>query len=165
MPPSSLYCSHRSLSMISIAARNRRMSTSPVLTLLLARATAGDPVANSPAPTVPAPTTSPVRKKVRRLVAAPARDGFRAMVSSFCVWRTATGRQNAASLHAQVIGDGQHEAVGLTTELDGMLPGGQRCQHHVEAISHHRRERPRRERPARPWPYFAGECQNVVSRE
>jgi hypothetical protein len=46
------------------------MSTSPVVTLLLARATAGDPVANSPAPTVPAPTASPVRKKARRLLAA-----------------------------------------------------------------------------------------------
>jgi hypothetical protein len=92
MPPSSLYCSHRSLSMISIAARNRRMSTSPVvMLLLLARATASDPLANSPAPTVPAPTTSPVRKKERRLVAAPNWaapdwcDVF-AIASSFCVW-------------------------------------------------------------------------------
>src|SRR6266700_5081517 len=70
MPPSSLYCCHRSLSMISIAARNLRMATSPcVRRALPSWAKAGNPLANSPVPMAPAPTTaSPLRKKERRPV-------------------------------------------------------------------------------------------------
>src|SRR2546425_3843354 len=77
IPPSSLYCCHRSVSRISMAARNLRMATSPRLRLLLpAAAKAGNPLVNSsvpltpaPAPMTPAPaTTSPLRKKERRLV-------------------------------------------------------------------------------------------------
>src|SRR5215472_14665026 len=73
--------------------------------------------------------------------------------------------QNGGSLHGQVIGDGQQEPVALPTKLDGVLPGGQRRQHHVVAISHHGKVRPRLELPGRRWPYFADEIQDVVSRE
>jgi len=68
--------------MISTAASNLRMSMSPGVRLL-AWAKTGDPLAHSPAPMVPAPTASPVRKKERRLVAAPDCRDLVAMVSPF----------------------------------------------------------------------------------
>src|SRR5207302_9378816 len=69
-PPSSLYCCHRSVSMISAADRNLRMATSPCVRLLLpSSAKAGIPLAHSPAPRAPAPPiASPLRKKERRLL-------------------------------------------------------------------------------------------------
>src|SRR6266566_4480141 len=74
MPPSSLYCCHRSLSRISTAASNLRMATSPCVRLAFrssAKAGNDNPLANSPAPMAPAPpATSPLRKKERRLVAS-----------------------------------------------------------------------------------------------
>src|SRR5256886_8204253 len=66
MPPSSLYCCHKSASMISAAARNRRISASPRVRPPLALAVGA--LANSPAPMVPAPTASDVPKKERRLI-------------------------------------------------------------------------------------------------
>src|SRR5207248_2985891 len=66
IPPSSLYCCHKSASMISAAARNRRMSASPTVRSTLALAVGA--LANSPAPMVPAPTASEVPKKERRLI-------------------------------------------------------------------------------------------------
>src|SRR5882757_5665466 len=65
MPPSSLYCCHKSASMSSAAARNRRISASPRVRPPLARAVGA--LANSPAPIVPAPTASDLPKKERRL--------------------------------------------------------------------------------------------------
>src|SRR5882724_6934001 len=66
MPPSSLYCCHKSVSMISAAARNRRMDASPDVRPPLALAVGA--LANSPAPMVPAPTASDFPKKERRLI-------------------------------------------------------------------------------------------------
>src|SRR5436305_13226714 len=66
MAPSSLYCCHKSASMISAAARNRRMSASPTVRSTLALAVGA--LANSAAPMVPAPTASEVPKKERRLI-------------------------------------------------------------------------------------------------
>src|SRR6266702_3432959 len=70
MPPSSLYCCQKSVSRVSSADKNRRMAASPgVRPPLSASAKAGIPLANSPAPRVPAPATAtPLRKKDRRLV-------------------------------------------------------------------------------------------------
>src|ERR1700730_4316060 len=69
IPPSSLYCCHRSASMISAADRNLRMAASPcVRPALSSAANAVTPLASSPEPTVPAPAASPVSKKERRLV-------------------------------------------------------------------------------------------------
>src|SRR5438874_12938552 len=65
MPPSSLYCCHKSASMSSAAARNRRISASPRVRPPLALAVGA--LANSPAPIVPAPTASDLPKKERRL--------------------------------------------------------------------------------------------------
>src|SRR5579883_2253949 len=78
MPPSSLYCCHKSLSMISAAARNRRIATSPLVRPLLlvplALAKAGTAVVNSPElMVVAAPTATLVRRKERRLVVRFAR--------------------------------------------------------------------------------------------
>src|SRR6266550_2610970 len=67
MPPSSLYCCHKSASMISAAARNRRMSASPTVRLPCCALAVGA-LANSPAPMVPAPTASDLPKKERRLI-------------------------------------------------------------------------------------------------
>src|SRR6266576_508703 len=70
MPPSSLYCSHKSASMSSAAARNRRMSASPRVRPPLEFASltwAVRVLAKSPAPIVPAPTASDLPKKERRL--------------------------------------------------------------------------------------------------
>src|SRR5882724_10434553 len=73
MPPSSLYCCHKSVSRISAAARNRRMAASPFvrpppLSLSLSFALAVGAVENSPPPMVPTPTASDVPKKERRLI-------------------------------------------------------------------------------------------------
>src|SRR3989441_10284805 len=70
IPPSSLYCCHRSVSSISAADRNRRMAISPLVRLaLLSSAKTGNPLASIPAPMIPAPpTASPLLKKERRLV-------------------------------------------------------------------------------------------------
>src|SRR6266478_8712733 len=65
IPPSSLYCCHKSASMSSAAARNRRISASPRVRPPLALAVGA--LANSPAPMVPAPTASDLPKKERRL--------------------------------------------------------------------------------------------------
>src|SRR6266481_4306973 len=65
MPASSLYCCHKSVSMISAAARNRRIASSPAVRPPLALAVGA--LANSPAPIVPAPTASDLPKKERRL--------------------------------------------------------------------------------------------------
>src|ERR1700704_3955816 len=67
MPPSSLYCCHKSASMISAAARNRRMSVSPTVKAACCALAVGA-LANSPAPMVPAPTASDLPKKERRLI-------------------------------------------------------------------------------------------------
>src|SRR5882724_11344964 len=70
MLPSSLYCSHKSASMSSAAARNRRMSASPRVRPPLEFASltwAVRVLAKSPAPIVPAPTASDLPKKERRL--------------------------------------------------------------------------------------------------
>src|SRR5205085_12498906 len=66
MPPSSLYCCHKSASMSSAAARNRRMSKSPCVGAACCALAVGA-LANSPAPMVPAPTASDLPKKERRL--------------------------------------------------------------------------------------------------
>src|SRR5437870_12143846 len=66
MPASSLYCCHKSVSMISAAARNRRIASSFRVRPPLAVAVGA--LANSPAPMVPAPTASDVPKKERRLI-------------------------------------------------------------------------------------------------
>src|SRR6266404_607619 len=66
MPPSSLYCCHKSASMSSAAARNRRMSKSPCVGASCCALAVGA-LANSPAPIVPAPTASDLPKKERRL--------------------------------------------------------------------------------------------------
>src|SRR2546421_6682375 len=70
MPPSSLYGSHKSASMSSAAARNRRLSASPRVRPPLEFASltwAVRVLAKSPAPIVPAPTASDLPKKERRL--------------------------------------------------------------------------------------------------
>src|SRR5262245_43296980 len=71
MPPSSLYCCQASVSRISAAARNRRIAASPgVRPPLCALAKATGVLANTPLPMAAAPpNASPVRKKVRRLLA------------------------------------------------------------------------------------------------
>src|SRR5438874_8331228 len=66
MPPSSLYCCHKSASMISAAARILFMSAPPPVRSTLALAVGA--LVNSPAPMVPAPTASDVPKKERRLI-------------------------------------------------------------------------------------------------
>src|SRR5256886_544062 len=65
MPPSSLHCCHKSASISSAAARNRRIALSPAVRPPLALAV--EALANSPAPIVPAPTASDLPKKERRL--------------------------------------------------------------------------------------------------
>src|SRR2546430_823129 len=67
MPPSSLYCCHKSASMSSAAAKNRRMSKSPCVGAACCALAVGALV-NSPAPMVPAPAASDVPKKERRLI-------------------------------------------------------------------------------------------------
>src|SRR5437588_3191491 len=100
-PPSSLYCCQRSLSMISAAARNRRMATSPGVTSPLAFAVGV--FSNNPAPMVPAPTASDLPKKERRL-----REPFdRSIVVSFTL-----------GLEVEVVDNG---ALGL---LIGFMPVG-----------------------------------------
>src|SRR5215472_7471577 len=64
MPRNSWYCSHRSLSRISAAARKRRMSASPRVTGLL-EASAVSPK-RAPAVTVAPVTPRPFRKDRRR---------------------------------------------------------------------------------------------------
>src|SRR6266404_9140936 len=67
MPPSSLYCCHKSVSMISAAARNRRMSASPFVRLPFPlTGFAARVLANNPALIIPAPATSDLPKKERR---------------------------------------------------------------------------------------------------
>src|SRR5712672_2685095 len=66
MPASSLYCRHKSASMSSAAARNRRMSKSPCVAASCCALAVGA-LANSPAPMVPAPAASDLPKKERRL--------------------------------------------------------------------------------------------------
>src|SRR5260370_16449057 len=66
MPASSLYCRHKSASMGSAAARNRRISKSPCVAAACCALAVGA-LANSPAPMVPAPTASDLPKKERRL--------------------------------------------------------------------------------------------------
>src|SRR5450759_2059889 len=69
MPPSSLYWIQKSASSISAAAANRRRAASPEVRPPLASAVAGaNPLTNSPAPMVPAPTASDLPKKERRLI-------------------------------------------------------------------------------------------------
>src|SRR5260370_5506309 len=60
-PPSSLYCIHRSVSMISAAERNLRIAASPLLSLFLSS------WAESRAPTVAVPAASPVLMNERRV--------------------------------------------------------------------------------------------------
>src|SRR3954454_24869621 len=70
IPPSSLYCSHRSASRSSAAARNCRMATSPLVRPPSAEA--GDGWASRrPAPMAPTPTTAPLTRNDRRLVKRP----------------------------------------------------------------------------------------------
>src|SRR2546423_6052931 len=71
MPPSSLYCCQRSLSMSSIAARNRRMAASPGVRLLLSSAEAGKPLVSAKAGTPLASIAAPAT--VRPVAAAPFR--------------------------------------------------------------------------------------------
>src|SRR5712672_836910 len=66
MPASSLYCRHKSASISSAAAGNRRMSKSPCVAASCCALAVGA-LANSPAPMVPAPTASDLPKKERRL--------------------------------------------------------------------------------------------------
>src|SRR4029077_11380957 len=66
MPASSLYCCHKSASMSSAAARNRRMSKSPCVGASCCALAVGA-LANSPEPMVPAPTAIDLPKKERRL--------------------------------------------------------------------------------------------------
>src|SRR6266581_5267799 len=88
MPPSSLYCCHRSLSRISTAARNLRMATSPCVRLaFLSSAKDGNdnPFDNSPVPkSLAPPTTSPLLKKERRLVVSFDDCALCSMIFSFC---------------------------------------------------------------------------------
>src|SRR5262245_12334289 len=81
MPPSSLYCCHKSASMSSAAARNRRMSASPRVRPPR-RSVAAVAFANRPAPMVPAPTASDVPKKERLLTERFGGLGFDADVVS-----------------------------------------------------------------------------------
>src|SRR3954471_12100316 len=67
IPPSSLYCSHRSASRSSAAARNWRMATSPLVRRQSAEA--GDGWASRPlAPMAPTPTAAPLSRNERRFV-------------------------------------------------------------------------------------------------
>src|SRR3954453_2114549 len=67
MPASSLYCCQRSASMISAAARNRRIAVSPRVSLPLASAAGGS--ANSrPTAVVPTPSVAPFTTNERRLI-------------------------------------------------------------------------------------------------
>src|SRR5215831_14375209 len=70
MPPSSLYCCHRSVSRISSADRKRRIAASPADRLpLLTAAAAGEPTASTrPTPVAAAPNAAPPIRKERRLV-------------------------------------------------------------------------------------------------
>src|SRR6266436_83289 len=74
IPPSSLYCCHRSVSRISAVARNLRIAASPFGRLPLCSSGLGWPrtvevLTNSPAPTVAAPTAvNPFFTNERRLV-------------------------------------------------------------------------------------------------
>src|SRR2546427_2121629 len=87
IPPSSLYCCHRSVSRISAAARNLRIAASPcVRPALPASARAGAPL-KSPETVAPAPTASPVPKKERRLVLCPGYLGACSMISSLSTRR------------------------------------------------------------------------------
>ncbi len=65
IPPSSLYCCHKSVSRISAAARKRRMSMSPCVGW--SSASALDGIAATMRPTAPGPT-SPLRRNERREV-------------------------------------------------------------------------------------------------
>src|SRR5580765_8026063 len=69
MPPSSLYCCHRSVSRISAAARNRRIAASPSVSEPFAL-TAADPARASkpPAPVAATPTATPCATNARRLL-------------------------------------------------------------------------------------------------
>src|SRR2546428_3688736 len=67
MPASSLYCCQRSVSMISAAARNRRIAASPWVRPPLASASDGSSN-RPPAPRLAAPTAAPLSRKDRRLV-------------------------------------------------------------------------------------------------
>src|SRR5947209_1902938 len=69
MPPSSLYCCHRSLSRISTAARNRRMAASPRVRPLPSSVEAGTPLASAKAGTPLASSAAPAT--VRPVAAAP----------------------------------------------------------------------------------------------
>src|SRR3954453_17092178 len=66
LPPSSLYCSHRSASTSSAAARNWRMATSPFVSPPLAEA--GRALTRRLAPMAPAPTAAPFSRNERRSV-------------------------------------------------------------------------------------------------
>src|SRR6266566_633752 len=68
MPPSSLYCTQKSVSRISAAAANRSRAASPGVSPCCAKA--DELVARSPTPAVAAPAAaSPFFRKERRLVA------------------------------------------------------------------------------------------------
>src|SRR3954452_7476483 len=70
MPPSSLYCSHRSASRSSAAARNWRMATSPLVRPPSAEA-GGGWASRRPAPMAPTPTAAPLSRNERRFVKRP----------------------------------------------------------------------------------------------
>src|SRR4051794_8239109 len=67
IPPSSLYCSHRSASRSSAAARNWRMATSPLVRPPSAEAGEGW-ASRRPAPMAPTPTAAPLTRNERRSV-------------------------------------------------------------------------------------------------
>src|SRR5437588_11495868 len=67
MPPSSLYCCHASVSMISAADKNRKMSASPWLRMPSADAVVRLLNIQAP-PSAPAPTATDLPKKDLRLI-------------------------------------------------------------------------------------------------
>src|SRR6202040_3381938 len=73
IPPSSLYCCHRSVSRISAAARKRRMATSPAVGMPLRGEASAAVVSKEPADRDAPATPRPLRKE-RRLTPLPDGD-------------------------------------------------------------------------------------------
>src|SRR6185437_14685148 len=84
MPASSLYCCQRSVSMISAAARKRRIAASPRVRPPACAKAGASSRTSRPTPKVAAPATAPLARKERRLVRLPCSSGV-SMVSSLAL--------------------------------------------------------------------------------
>src|SRR3954454_2758498 len=149
IPPSSLYCSHRSASSSSAAARNCRTATSPFVSPPLADT--GGAVSNRLAPMAPAPTAAPFSRNERRSVRRPD-----CSTSSMIFTFRSSGERRVALLAVMTDptmrpAPAHHNSAALPPDRTGRSDGEphQPCERRSSSATHQARARTPASRSAR----------------